>query len=44
MPEDKLEEFEAVWHDRESVMQQMPGFLGFSIEQKEGTNFVTTSK
>lgn len=47
VPEDKLEEFEAAWHEREDFMQQMPGFLGFSMEQKDGsygTDFVTTSK
>ena len=44
VPEDKLEEFEACWHEREEFMQQMPGFLGFSMEQQDGSNFVTTSK
>ena len=44
MPEEKMEEFEAAWHEREDFMQQMPGFLGFSMEQKDGSEFVTTSK
>lgn len=44
MPEDKLEEFEATWHEREEFMQQMPGFLGFSMERQDGSDFVTTSK
>lgn len=44
VPEDKLEEFEDAWHEREDCMQQMPGFLGFSMERKESSEFVTTSK
>lgn len=44
VPEDKLEEFEATWHEREDFMQQMPGFLGFSIERKTDSEFVVTSK
>ncbi|KAL3132730.1 hypothetical protein ABBQ32_009234 [Trebouxia sp. C0010 RCD-2024] len=44
VPEDKLEEFEATWHEREDIMQQMPGFLGFSMERQDGSDFVTTSK
>ncbi|KAL3157072.1 hypothetical protein ABBQ38_001319 [Trebouxia sp. C0009 RCD-2024] len=44
VPEDKLEEFEATWHEREEFMQQMPGFLGFSMERQDGSDFVTTSK
>ena len=44
VPEDKMEEFEAAWHKREDFMQQMPGFLGFSMEQKDGSEFVTTSR
>lgn len=44
VPEDKLEEFEGAWHEREDCMQQMPGFLGFSMERHENSEFVTTSK
>ena len=44
VPEDKLEEFEATWHEREEFMQQMPGFLGFNMERKDGSDVVTTSK
>ena len=44
VPEDKIREFEETWQERESVMQQMSGFQGFSLEQTEGSNFVTTSR
>ena len=44
VPEDKIQEFEETWQERESVMQQMSGFKGFSLEQTEGSDFVTTSR
>lgn len=44
VPEDKMEEFEEVWHEREGFMQQMPGFLGFTLQQQEGSQLVATSR
>ena len=44
VPEDKIQEFEETWQERESVMQQMPGFKGFTLEQTESSDFVTTSR
>lgn len=44
VPEDKVPEFEDAWHQREEVMQQSAGFLGFSLERKDDSDFVATSK
>lgn len=44
VPEDKVPEFEDAWHQREDVMQQSAGFLGFSLERKDDSDFVATSK
>ena len=44
VPEDKIDEFEAAWQEREAVMQQLPGFLGFSLHRQDGSNFTATSK
>lgn len=39
-----MPEFEDAWHQREEVMQQSAGFLGFSLERKDESDFVATSK
>lgn len=44
VPEDKVPEFEDAWHQREEVMQQSAGFLGFSLERKDDSDFVATSR
>lgn len=44
VPEDKIDEFEAAWQEREAVMQQLPGFLGFSLQRQDGSDFTATSK
>jgi len=44
VPEDKTEEFEATWREREANMQQLPGFLGFSLDKQQGSEYTVTSK
>lgn len=44
VPEDKVPEFEDAWHEREAGMQQSPGFLDFTLEHRDGSDFVATSK
>ena len=44
VPQDKTEEFEATWREREANMQQLPGFLGFSLDKQQGSDYVVISK
>lgn len=44
VPEDKTEEFEATWRERETNMQHLPGFMGFNLDKQQGTEYTVTSK